>query len=73
MIYHTRNKKELDCIFDELILVPKKEFYEILNYTFDKKNNFLYLVVDNDVENMFYKNFNQLQFKTKTDLNMELN
>tara|TARA_R110001632_G_C11345694_1_gene417887 strand:- start:911 stop:1663 length:753 start_codon:yes stop_codon:yes gene_type:complete len=67
-IYHTRNKKELDTIFDELILIPKKQFYEILNYVFDKRNNFLYLDINKSVEKMFHKNFNQLCFKIEDPL-----
>ena len=66
-IYHTRNKKELDTIFDELILIPKKEFYKILNYTFDKKNNFLYISIDKDFNKMFHKNFNELSFNSSTN------
>mgnify|MGYP003650892954 CR=1 FL=1 len=66
-IYHTRNKKELDTIFDELILIPKKEFYKILNYTFDKKNNFLYININKDFNKMFHKNFNELNFNSEAN------
>ena len=66
-IYHTRNKKELDTIFDELILIPKKEFYKILNYTFDKKNNFLYININKDFNRMFHKNFNELSFRSEVN------
>ena len=70
-IYHTRNKKELDTIFDELILIPKKEFYELLKYTFDKRNNFLYIDINKDLKNMFHKNFNVLQFKSGNETDYE--
>ena len=68
-IYHTRNKKELETIFDECILIPKDDFYKILKYTFDKKNNFLYLDLNKDIDNMFHKNFNLLQFKSQDVIN----
>lgn len=64
IIYHTKNKKELDTIYDELILVPIKDFYEILKYCFDKKHNFLYIDVNKQYDKMFHKCFNQLQFSS---------
>ena len=54
IIYHTKNKKELDTIYDELIIIPIKDFYQILKYCFDKRNNFLYIVVDKSYERMFH-------------------
>jgi len=62
VIYHTKNKKELDNIFDELILIPKQEFYEILKYIFQRKHDFMYLDTNNDFDKMFHRNFNQLVF-----------
>lgn len=59
-IYSTKNKKELMNLFDEVITIPKEEFYEILNYTFKKKHDFLYLDTNKDSDNMFHRNFNQL-------------
>lgn len=62
VIYHTKNKKELETIFDELVLIPKQEFYDLLKYTFQKKNDFLYIDTNKDFNNMFHRNFNQLEF-----------
>tara|TARA_R110000824_G_scaffold24870_5_gene87104 strand:- start:544 stop:1290 length:747 start_codon:yes stop_codon:yes gene_type:complete len=62
VIYSTKNKKELDTIFEELILIPKEEFFEILRYCFDKSHNFIYIDVNNSHDKMFHKNFNQLEF-----------
>ena len=67
IIFHTKNKKELDTIFDELILIPQKDFYEILKYCFDKKNHFLYIDVNKSYENMFHKNFNCLSFRSTNE------
>ena len=64
IIYHTKNKKELDTIYDELIIVPIKDFYEILKYCFDKKHNFVYIDVDKSYDKMFHKNSNPLTFNS---------
>ena len=62
IIFHTKNKKELDTIFDELIIIPLKDFYQILKYCFDKKNHFLYIDTNKSYDKMFHKNFNCLEF-----------
>ena len=62
IIFHTKNKKELDTIFDELIIIPQKDFYQILKYCFDKKNHFLYIDTNKSYDKMFHKNFNCLEF-----------
>lgn len=67
IIYHTKNKKELDTIYDELIIVPQKDYYEILKYCFDKKHNFLYIDVNKSYDKMFHKCFNQLQFNSTNE------
>lgn len=61
-IYHTKNKRELETIFDELITIPKNDFFEILNFTFKNKHDFLYLDVNKDHKNMYHRNFNKLEF-----------
>ena len=68
VIYHTKNKKELETLFDEVIVIPKDEFYEILKYTFDKPHNFLYIDTNKSFDTMFHKNFNQLSFKSNNSI-----
>ena len=68
IIYHTKNKKELDTIFDELILIPKQDFYNILKYCFDKRNNFLYIDINKKYDNMFHKCFNELSFTSDNEV-----
>ena len=68
IIYHTRNKKELETIYDELIVIPLKQFYQILQYVFGKRNDFLLISVNNNYDKMFYKNFNQLVFPSVNEL-----
>ena len=67
IIYHTKNKKELETIYDELIIVPLKDFYEILKYCFDKKHHFVYIDVDKPYDKMFHKNFNCLEFNSTNE------
>ena len=67
IIYHTKNKKELETIYDELIIIPLKDFYQILKYCFDKKHNFVYIDVDKSYDKMFHKNFNALQFNSTNE------
>ena len=67
VIFHTKNKKELDTIYDELIIIPQKDFYEILKYCFDKKNHFLYIDTNKSYDKMFHKNFNCLEFNANND------
>jgi len=67
IIYHTKNKKELDTIYDELIIVPIKDFYDILKYCFDKKHHFVYIDVDKSYDKMFHKNFNCLEFNSTNE------
>ena len=70
IIYHTKNKKELDTIFDELILIPKKDFYEILKYCFDKKHHFLYIDINKPYNKMFHKCFNELTFSSTNEVDI---
>ena len=67
VIYSTKNMTELNTIFDELILIPKKDFYEILKYCFDKKHNFLYIDVNKPYDKMFHKCFNELSFNSENE------
>ena len=68
ILYSTKNKKEIDTIFDELILIPKEDYYQILKYCFDKKHNFIYIDVNKSHDKMFHKCFNELSFKSKNEL-----
>ena len=60
IFYENKQKKELESIFDEVILIPKKEFHDVLRYIYDKKHNFMY--IDNSLPDnkSIHKNFNQL-------------
>ena len=65
ILYSTKNKTEVNTIFDELILIPREDFYEILKYCFDKPHNFIYIDVNKSYDKMFHKCFNELTFNSK--------
>tara|TARA_R110000772_G_scaffold39274_6_gene92387 strand:- start:532 stop:1287 length:756 start_codon:yes stop_codon:yes gene_type:complete len=67
ILYSTKNKKEIDTIFDELILIPKEEYYQILKYCFDKQYNFIFIDINKSHDRMFHKCFNELNFKIKSE------
>ena len=65
-IFKTTNKKELDTIFDELILLDKNEFRRLLEFVFADKFNSLYINTDNEFDKMYHKNFHRIEFKNNT-------
>tara|TARA_R100000654_G_scaffold59894_2_gene86655 strand:- start:1489 stop:2280 length:792 start_codon:yes stop_codon:yes gene_type:complete len=64
ILFENKNKKELDSIFDEVILIPRREFYETLRYIYDKKFQFMYIDTTLPDYKMIHKNFNQLEIKS---------
>ena len=65
VLYATKNKTEQNTIFEELILIPKEDFYDILRYCFDKPHNFIYIDVNKPYDKMFHKCFNELNLLVK--------
>ena len=63
IIFKTSNKKELATIYDELILLDKRDFEVLLRYVFGDKFNFLYINTDEDFSEQYHKNFNRLRLK----------
>ncbi len=60
IFYCNRQKKETESIFEEMILIPKKEYLDSLRYIYDKKHNFMYIDTTQSEDNCLFKNFNQL-------------
>ena len=58
--FHTKNKTEIETLFDEYGNMKKINFYKLLEYVFEKPHNFLYLNLLEPVDKMYYKNFNLL-------------
>ena len=60
IFYENRHKKEQESIFEEIILLPQKEYLDVFRYVFNKKFNFMYIDTTKGIDDMIYKNFNQL-------------
>ena len=60
IFYENRHKKEQESIFEEIILLPQKEYMDVFRYVFNKKFNFMYIDTTKGIDDMIYKNFNQL-------------
>ena len=60
VFYKNLHKKELDSIFDEMILIPKKEFYDVCQYIYKRKHDFMYLDTSLEPHKMIHRNFNPL-------------
>lgn len=58
--FENRNKKEISSVFDEVILIPLKEYMDVMKYVFDKKHNFMYIDTTRGQDDMIFKNFNKL-------------
>jgi len=60
IFYENKQKKELQSIFDEIILIPKQEFMDVLRYIYDKKHRFMYIDTQLPDNKMIHKDFTQL-------------
>ena len=68
VLYQTKNRAELDTIFQELILIPKNDFYQILKYCFSDRYNFIYIDINKPHDKMFHKCFNELSFTSRNEI-----
>tara|TARA_R110001632_G_scaffold93676_1_gene199301 strand:+ start:601 stop:1383 length:783 start_codon:yes stop_codon:yes gene_type:complete len=64
VFFENKNKKEIDTIFDEVILIPKKEYFDVMRYVYDKPFQFMYVDTTLPDDRMMFKNFNQLEIKS---------
>jgi len=64
VFFENKNKKELDSIFDEVILIPKQEFFDVLRYIYDRKYRFMYIDTTLPDYKMIHKDFNRLEVKS---------
>ena len=62
--FQNKQKRELESLYDEMILIPKKEFFDTLRYIYDKKHNFMYIDTELPDNKMIHKNFNQLEISS---------
>ena len=68
VMYETRNRMELDSLYNEVIVgLNKAEWYQLCKYVWDKKFQFLFLDTTKPFKKMYHKNFNQLELHTEQD------
>jgi len=60
IFYKNLHKRETESLFDEVILLPKKEYTDTLRYVFNKKHDFMYIDTTKSQDDMIHKNFNKL-------------
>ena len=59
IMFKSSNKKEIDTLFDEVILLQRNQFDEMMKYVFTDKFNFLLIDTNEDYRNMYHKNLNK--------------
>ena len=64
VFYANSNKKEQDAIFDEMVLIPRKDYENVKRYIYDKPHNFMYIDTQLPENLQLHKNFNQLIVKS---------
>lgn len=64
VFFENKNKKEIDTIFDEVVLIPKKEYFDVMRYIYDKPYQFMYVDTTLPDDKMMFKNFNQLEIQS---------
>ena len=58
ILFKTTNKKELETMFDEIVILPKPLWMDANKYVFDKKHNFMLIDTNEPYDKMFHKNLN---------------
>ena len=61
--FETKNKSEIETLYDEYGNMKRPDFNKLLAFVFDKKYNFLYMNLLNPVNAMYYKIFNKLSIE----------
>lgn len=71
-LLNSKQRRELDSLYDEHILINKPDFYKVLKHTFKEDRDFLFLDLQKPYDKMFHRNFNQLNLKFGEDDEDEL-
>jgi hypothetical protein len=58
VMFKPANKKEIDAVWEEMSMLSKDDFVNVIKYVFDRPHEFLVLDRDNDT---MYKGFNQIK------------
>ena len=72
LIQYKPQKKEIENIYDDMILIPKKEFIDVLRYIYKKKHDFMYIDTQLPEHKQIHKNFNQLIISSPNITDFEL-
>lgn len=64
IFYKNLHKRETESLFDEVILLPKKEYIDTLRFVFSKKHDFLYIDTTAEPDKMLHRNFSRLEIKS---------
>lgn len=60
ILFENRQKKEQKSIFEEIILIPEKEYFDVMKYVYNKKHNFMYIDTTRSQDDMIHKCFTKL-------------
>ena len=60
ILMNTKQKRELDTLYDEHILTERKQFESICKYCYKDKFDFMYLDLEKPFDEVFHRNFNKL-------------
>ena len=58
VLFKTNNKKEIESVYEDISLLPKFQFEELLRYCFDDEHSFIFIDM---TTNHFFHNFNKLE------------
>ena len=68
VLYETKNRMELDSIYNEVIVgMSKREWYQLIKYVWDKRFQFMFIDTTKPFNKMYHKNFNPLEITTEQD------
>ena len=60
-LLNSKQRRELDSLYDEHVLISKPDFYKVLKHTFKEKRDFLYMDLQQPYDKCFHRNFNLLE------------
>ena len=59
VLFKSTNKKELETIYDEVVLLPKDLWEETQRFVFNGKHNFMLIDTNERYDRMYHKNLNK--------------
>jgi len=68
LIIFKLSNTEMNAIIEEHCPINVNEFKDICNYVYQKPHDFLFMCIENDFNNMFYRNFNKLKISNDKNI-----